>query len=717
MPPRLLPPSCRTVFMFCLAACRVMDTAHGRILGNNVALIYDDGLDLVRPSSHIELWMTNVLDDARHMRCPSSISFAMFRMSSKLDAITDIVQHERAGGRMLFDGMVLAVTQCRVADVLEPILMSSTTPRLRLDFIACPSEAAGLEIERLELYRLNASAYYVLASPHEASRDSCGMYAFHKWLEHRICSWSMEATTRRLLLDNEAPFNVTRELQDCSNLDDLQWIRSMRPIRLDVADSARMQQRKGNMLRFASLERPPFVIFERHSDGTIRGFKGYCYEIIHALQKIYNFTYEVDQPKDNTYGTVMPNGSWNGMIRMIKEQVIDIGVGPFSVTYSRSKAVDFTVPFYEEPTGILIPPPAEDNRLLACTKPFRLEVWLSLLLCVTTLPIVLWKDLQLVLKTYQKAASTSNENSKSEEENHFQEKCPSLAKQYFFVLGVLIGQSGQKLPSSGFSPRLLGAFWCLSAVVFASAYVGILVGFLSIPRLSPIISSLEELPGSKLEWGVQRGTALETLFTEATTGVFKTIGEGLLRQPTALVDVNADGIQRVTNGSYAFIKEKSYLEFAVEEDYARSGSCRLSMARQEFFKVNFAFALPTASPLKTLLDKKILQLMETGIGEYWKQIHWPRSNRKCDDVKGSSAPKSLGLTDLQGAFLILAIGSATSSLIFVAEGLVKKRTNEGQETSPLSRCRPHEWMNTLIRNFAGLDKSCDLKYRAQSRMA
>lgn len=65
---------------------------------------------------------------------------------------------------------------------------------------------------------------------------------------------------------------------------------------------------------------------------------------------------------------------WVKMILDLMAQVIDIGVGPFSVTYSRSKAVDFTVPFYEEPTGILIPPPAEDNRLLACTKPFRLEV-------------------------------------------------------------------------------------------------------------------------------------------------------------------------------------------------------------------------------------------------------------------------------------------------------------------------------------------------------
>lgn len=104
------------------------------------------------------------------------------------------------------------------------------------------------------------------------------------------------------------------------------------------------------------------------------------------------------------------------------------------------------------------------------------------------------------------------------------------------------------MSSLGFSPRLLGAVWCLSAVVFASAYVGNLISFLSIPKLSPIISKLEDLPGSKLDWGVQPGTALESLFTvsnsiealvsscftllcyfltifkEATVGVYKTIG-------------------------------------------------------------------------------------------------------------------------------------------------------------------------------------------------
>jgi hypothetical protein len=63
----------------------------------------------------------------------------------------------------------------------------------------------------------------------------------------------------------------------------------------------------------------------------------------------------------------------------VSTQTVDIGLGPFSVTHSRSKVVDFSVGFYEDGNAILIPPPAVENRLLACTKPFRLEVSLLFL--------------------------------------------------------------------------------------------------------------------------------------------------------------------------------------------------------------------------------------------------------------------------------------------------------------------------------------------------
>ena len=52
------------------------------------------------------------------------------------------------------------------------------------------------------------------------------------------------------------------------------------------------------------VQRPPFVIFERYSNGTISAYKGYCYEIIHALKSMYNFTYakSIQQRQSANFG-------------------------------------------------------------------------------------------------------------------------------------------------------------------------------------------------------------------------------------------------------------------------------------------------------------------------------------------------------------------------------------------------------------------------------
>jgi hypothetical protein len=64
-----------------------------------------------------------------------------------------------------------------------------------------------------------------------------------------------------------------------------------------------------------------------------------------------------------------------------------------------------------------------------------------------------------------------------------------------------------------------------------------------------------------------------------------------------------------------------------------------------------------------------MQIVEAGLGNYWKKKYWPQSGGKCPDITQSNAgPKSLRLSDLQGAFLILAMGFVSSSFIFLAEG-------------------------------------------------
>ena len=87
----------------------------------------------------------------------------------------------------------------------------------------------------------------------------------------------------------------------------------------------------------------------------------------------------------------------------------------------------FCAVLYEDPAAILIPPPAEDNRLLACAKPFRWEVWLSLMSFAIILPAVLCQSLRILW-----TSTNSDETTRT--------RPPILVKKYIFVLGVLVGQ-------------------------------------------------------------------------------------------------------------------------------------------------------------------------------------------------------------------------------------------------------------------------------------
>ena len=54
--------------------------------------------------------------------------------------------------------------------------------------------------------------------------------------------------------------------------------------------------------------------------------------------------------------------------------------------------------------------------------------------------------------------------------------------------------------------------WSLTAVVLSNAYTGKIVSNLLIPKLRPVIDSLEQLPSSPLNWFISSGTTAENLF-------------------------------------------------------------------------------------------------------------------------------------------------------------------------------------------------------------
>ena len=112
-----------------------------------------------------------------------------------------------------------------------------------------------------------------------------------------------------------------------------------------------------------------------------------------------------------------------------------MGIAPFSITLDRKKVVDFTEIYAEEPNAILIPPPMEDSRLLAFTKPFHSLVWLGLFLVMILVPSSLWMLTKIIDRRYRQ--SFINQQNYS---SPFSLNRVSIMEQFQSVYAVLVSQ-------------------------------------------------------------------------------------------------------------------------------------------------------------------------------------------------------------------------------------------------------------------------------------
>lgn len=55
-------------------------------------------------------------------------------------------------------------------------------------------------------------------------------------------------------------------------------------------------------------------------DGSI-SYKGYCIDLLNELARYFKFTYEIYVSPDGLYGSETENGTWNGMIGELLNEV------------------------------------------------------------------------------------------------------------------------------------------------------------------------------------------------------------------------------------------------------------------------------------------------------------------------------------------------------------------------------------------------------------
>ena len=83
---------------------------------------------------------------------------------------------------------------------------------------------------------------------------------------------------------------------------------------------------KGHQFETTSLAESPFTssLVLNKTTGSYDA-KGSFPDLLNILSQIMNFTYRIDPPPDKAWGGLQSNGSWNGMMHLVQQNLKDFG--------------------------------------------------------------------------------------------------------------------------------------------------------------------------------------------------------------------------------------------------------------------------------------------------------------------------------------------------------------------------------------------------------
>ncbi|OQR70815.1 hypothetical protein BIW11_11379, partial [Tropilaelaps mercedesae] len=230
----------------------------------------------------------------------------------------------------------------------------------------------------------------------------------------------------------------------------------------------------GKVLRFANVEFPPWYIPYYSSDATLR-LGGLYGNMLGNITQSLNMTYEVFPPSDGQYGMAFPDGTMNGMLRMVMKDVdeADIATGPFTLS-------DIINQHLHTP-----PPPAYTylvmlsgmrtayvSKTQSFTNSFDRYVWIGLLVSFVTMTLLMAFYERIILQRFIRTEQFLG---------------------FVFELFQTLLQEASKTKFKGPCTRVLGAAWLAASFIFGQSFSGQARAILIVQTPTERINTIEDL--------------------------------------------------------------------------------------------------------------------------------------------------------------------------------------------------------------------------------
>ncbi|XVE80459.1 hypothetical protein DITRI_Ditri14bG0141300 [Diplodiscus trichospermus] len=382
------------------------------------------------------------------------------------------------------------------------------------------------------------------------------------------------------------------------------------------------------------------VIWDPNSH-TATSVTGYCIDVFNAVMAAMPYAVSYQFIPFATHAGKSA-GTYNDLIFQVYNGVYDAVVGDTTIVANRSRYVDFTLPYTE--SGVLMIVPIRDNQsknAWVFLKPLTSDLWVTSGCFFVFIGFVVW-----VLE------HRINEDFRG----------PPLHQagtSFWFSFSTMVFAHRERVVSN--LARFVVIVWCFVVLILTQSYTASLTSLLTVEKLQPTVTDINELLKKGEKVGFQQGSFVEGILKGLKFAESQLIA---YQSPQELDDLFVKG--SANGGIAAALDEIPYIQLFLAK------YCGKYTTVEPRYKTDgFGFVFPIGSPLVADVSRAILNVTQ---GEKMKQIEDAWFNKEsCPDPNTLVSSNSLGVESFWGLFLIAGVASILALLIFATMFLYEQR--------------------------------------------
>ncbi|XP_071545452.1 glutamate receptor ionotropic, delta-2-like [Panulirus ornatus] len=363
----------------------------------------------------------------------------------------------------------------------------------------------------------------------------------------------------------------------------------------------RLENMMGHKLRIVAVLRFPHIVYTRDTDepGTIvTPQDSLDVRLINAFAARLNFTFEMREEPNRTWGLELRTGVHTGMVGQLQREETDFSttMGP---TTSRFKIIEYIWGYESDRMAVISLKPSVLPHYLSLIRPFVGELWMALGVSVVAWSVVMW----LLQRAWRWVAGGPG---------------VSLNTALLYGWGALVEQPPSH-PSVNVSGQELLGCWLVFCLVISTAYRSSLIAHMTVQGKSKPIETFDDVVSQHgWKWGSEawpyRGIPL-VYFSQHEKPLVRYLFKNM---EMMVVD---EALKKVLAGGFSLIHWRMYITVIIASRYTDiRGHTPLYISKNDVrILAASGWGLRKGAPFYPRFSEFFTRLDDAGLIRYWTQ--------------------------------------------------------------------------------------------------